>query len=85
MTSPGEYIFAINSYPATAIAPKAEEEIEPLNILSKRRGIVAARLRSLRSDDPLSKGQPRSIEQELETLKTFQTDLWTIKFIILSI
>ena len=28
---------------------------------------VASRLRSLRSDDPLSKPHPRSIEQELET------------------
>ena len=28
---------------------------------------VAARLRSLRSDDPLSEGHPRFIEQELET------------------
>ena len=45
--------------------------------------VVAARLRSLRSDDPLSKGQPRSIKQELETLKTFQTHLWTFKFMIL--
>ena len=35
-------------------------------------GAVAARLRSLRSDDPLSKGHPRSIKQELETLKTFK-------------
>ena len=30
---------------------------------------VAARLRSLRSDDPSSKGHPRSIKQELETWK----------------
>ena len=73
MTNPGEYIFAINSYPAAA--PKAENEIEPGNVLSKRRGSVAARLRSRRSDDPLSKGHPRSIKQELETLKTFQTHL----------
>ena len=29
--------------------------------------VVAAHLQSLRSDDPLSKGQPSSIEQELET------------------
>ena len=28
--------------------------------------IVAARLRSLRSDDPPSKGHPRSIKQEVE-------------------
>ena len=32
---------------------------------------VAAHLRSLRSDDPLNKAHPRSIEQELETVKTF--------------
>ena len=28
--------------------------------------IVAARLRSLRTDDPLNKGHPRSIEKEVE-------------------
>ena len=33
---------------------------------------VAARLRSLRTDDPLSKGHPRSVKQELETLKIFK-------------
>ena len=32
----------------------------------KRRGSVAAHLRSLRSDDPLSKGHPRPIKQGLE-------------------
>ena len=46
---------------------------------------VAAHLRSLRPDDPLSKGHPRSIKQQLETLKTFQTYLPTIKLLILSI
>ena len=46
---------------------------------------VAAHLRSLRSDDPLSKGHPRSIEQELETVRTFQTHKKTIKLTILSI
>ena len=46
---------------------------------------VAARLRSLRSDDPLNKGHPRSIKQELETLKTFQANLRKIKLVILSI
>ena len=35
-------------------------------------GVVAARLRSLRSDDPSSKGHPRSIKQELETRKHFK-------------
>ena len=43
---------------------------------------VAARLRSLRSDDPLNKGHPRSIKQELETFKTFQTHLRTIKLML---
>ena len=33
---------------------------------------VAARLRSLRTDDPSSKGHPRSIKQELETWKYFK-------------
>ena len=33
---------------------------------------VAARLRSLRSNDPSSKGHPRSIKQELETWKHFK-------------
>ena len=47
--------------------------------------IVAAHLRSLRSDDPLGRGHPRSIEQELETVKTFQTHEQTIKLTILSI
>ena len=46
---------------------------------------VATRLRSLRSDDPLNKGHPRSIKQELETFKTFQTHLRTIKLMLLSI
>ena len=49
------YFLAINSHPAAA-APKAEKEIGPGNVLSKRGGTVAAHLRSLRSDDPLSKG-----------------------------
>ena len=46
---------------------------------------VAARLRSLRSDDPLSEGHPRFIEQELETWKTFQTHIQTTKLTNLSI
>ena len=46
---------------------------------------VAAHLRSLRLDDPLSKGHPRSIEQELETVKTFQTHLRTIELTIFSV
>ena len=44
-----------------------EKKIEPRNVLSKRWGSVAERLRSLRTDDPSSKGHPRSIKQELET------------------
>ena len=46
---------------------KIKKKIEPGNVLSKRWGSVAARLQSLRSDDPSSKGHPRSIKQELET------------------
>ena len=33
---------------------------------------VAARLRSVRSDDPLSKGHPRFIKQRLKTVKTLK-------------
>ena len=40
--------------------------LEPGNVLSKRRGSVAAHLRSLRLDDPFNKGHPRSIKQQLE-------------------
>ena len=58
------YFFAINSYPAAA--PKAEKEIEPWNVLSKRGGSVAAHLRSLRADDPSNKGHPRPIKQKLK-------------------
>ena len=36
---------------------------------------VAARLRSLRTNDPLSKGHPRSINQELEDIKTTPVEL----------
>ena len=37
-----------------------------LSVQRPRKLAVAARLRSLRSDDPLSKGHPRSIKQGLE-------------------
>ena len=50
-----------------------------------RNVVVAAPLRSLLSDDLLSEGHPRSIEQELQTVKTFQTHIQTIKFTTLSI
>ena len=54
--------------PASPPSPqrRLKKKIEPGNVLSKRRGSVAARLRSLRSDDPLSKGHPRSSKQGLE-------------------
>ena len=45
---------------------QAEKEIEPGNVLSKGKGSVAARLRSLRTDDLFSKGHPMFINQELE-------------------
>ena len=61
-----------NSFPAAVTAQENEKKIEPGNVLSKRRGSVAARLRSLRSDNPSSKGHPRSIKQELETWKHFK-------------
>ena len=32
---------------------------------------VAARLRSLRTNDPLNKGHPRSIEKEIELCQTY--------------
>ena len=50
-----------------------------------RNVVVAAPLRSLHSDHLLSKGHPRSIEQELRTVKTFPTHIETIKLTILSI
>ena len=45
---------------------RSEKEIEPGNILFLKRQGVAAHLRSLRSDGPLSKRHSRSIKQELE-------------------
>ena len=47
---------------------------------------VAARLRSLRTDDPSSKGHPRSIRQEFETWKHFKLihELLDSSFIILN-
>ena len=69
----------INFLPPTPSPPPSpprnqenEKLIEPGNVLSKRRGSVAARLRSLRSDNPSSKGQSMSIKQELETCKHFK-------------
>ena len=61
---PRKIFFANNSHPAAAA--KAEKEIEPGNVLSKSGGSVAAHLRSLRSDDPLNKEHPGSIEKEVE-------------------
>ena len=52
--------------------PESWKKIEPGNVLSKRKGSVAAHLRSLRRDDSLSKRHPRSINQELELLKTLK-------------
>ena len=46
---------------AAAAAPKTEKKVEPGNVLSKRGGSVAAHLRSLRADNPSSKGHPRPI------------------------
>ena len=51
---------------------KMKRKLEIGMSFPKKRRNVAAHLRSLRSDDPLSEGHPRSIEQELETVKTFQ-------------
>ena len=85
VTSPEGSIFFHQPFIAAVAAPKTEEKIEPGNVLSKRGGSVAARLRSLRSDNPLNKGNPRSIKQEVQTSETFQTHLRTIKLVILSI
>ena len=63
-TSPDESMYCLVHHRASS---QDEEEIRDRDVLSKKRGSVEARLRSLRSDDPLSKGHPRSIEQELET------------------
>ena len=45
---------------------RQKKKVEHGNVLSKRRGSVAAYLRSLRSDDRLSKGHPRFIKQRLK-------------------
>ena len=71
--------------PSTPTPPPPPRKLKMKLSLSKRSGIVAEHLRSLRSDDHLSKGYPRPIKKELETLKTFQTHLRTINFVILSI
>ena len=53
--------------------PRAQRgKTKPGNVLSKRRGSVAAHLQSLRADDPSSKGHPRPIKQKLE-LYQYQT------------
>ena len=59
------------SITAAITSAKAEKIVEPGNVLSKRSGSVAARLQSLRTDDPLNKGHPRSIEKGVE--------LWNIQ------
>ena len=59
-----------------------EKKIEPGNFLSNRWGSVTAPLRSLRSDDPSSKGHPRSVKQELKNLRTSQTYPRIIRLII---
>ena len=64
---------------------KMKRKLEKGMSFYKKKGSVAARLRSLPSVDPLSKGHPRSIKQQLETLKTLQTYLRTIKLMIVSI
>ena len=53
--------------------PRAQKkEDKPGNVLSQKRGSVAAHLRSLRADDPISKGHPRPIKQKIE-LCQYQT------------
>ena len=59
------------SLTAAITSTKAEKEVEPGNVLSTRGGSVAARLRSLGTNDPLNKGHPRSIEKEIELCQTY--------------
>ena len=63
------------SLTAAITSAKAEKKVEPGNVLSKRGGSVAARLRILRTDNPLNEGHPKSIEKEenCETFKLTQT------------
>ena len=60
--------------------PKStEKEEKPGNVLSKRRGSVAAHLRSLRSDDSPSKGHPRPINQKLRIVPVSKLTSRTMK------
>ena len=60
-----ENFFAINSYP-TAATPKAEKEIEPRNVLPKKRGSVAARLRGLWTRVPWAGGHTKLVDNKLK-------------------
>ena len=57
---PRRIFFAINSHPYPA-TPKAEKKSRIWNVLSKKSGSVAARLRSLRTDNPMNKEHSRSV------------------------
>ena len=59
-------IYFLPTSPSSPPSPPRKLKREPGNVLSKRKRSVAAPLRSLRKDDPLSKGHLRSIKQELE-------------------
>ena len=59
-------IYFLPSTPTPPPPPRKMKKNEIENVLSKRRGSVAARPRSLRTDDSLSKGHPKSIKQQLE-------------------
>ena len=52
--------------------PRRQKEDWAWECPFQKRGSVAARLRSLGSDDPLSKGHHRSIKQRLKTVKTLR-------------
>ena len=60
------YVLSPSPSPQPSPPRRQKKKVEPGNVLSKRRGSVAAPLRSLRTDDPLNKGHPRSIEKEVE-------------------
>ena len=67
-----EYIFFHQLLPRRRHRPGKWKEDWAWERPFQKMGSVAARLRSLRSDAPSSKGNPRSIKQELETWKHFK-------------
>ena len=58
-------------------------QVSDLNLAKSAKCLpfVAARLRSLRTNDPLNKGHPRSIEKEIELCQTYFRNYQTNHFI----